>query len=688
MKPRGCTPSLSVWRRYNFPRQLGRSAAGIPFVLLVLADAPGCEGCAGFEAVSVSPTTAYDDEAGVVYIYGHGFEEGSTAVVSWVDSAGSPKAAAIENLEMLDTYTLRGTLPNLQGQLTYPIFPYKEFVWLSDSYTPGLYACTQDAGDGPQALVWEEGTTGPYCDKSGNPLAYVAPETENPRVPPGSADYSVMQYAAWYDLLASCQYSLATDTSLTEDDLARLIPDYGMGCFYPQGQLDEQGTPLTYSYCPLQTPSVEVDIVITLPDGKKSEIVNGLTLLDWSHDYYWNPRYGNRVRGRFWDYAWLDLNPEIPAMTLFDIDGDGAIDVLVPSQDEDTLSLFSGPYFDLTATGAASDSTLTLLQAAHLDEDSSYADIISLHGDDQKLTIQYDVELETVKDPDTDEESVTLQPSESATIGLTTIPLSVVVADLNLDGLPDVAVSGQDPDTGAGQVLLLLQNSAAPRSFGLSGPIAAGGSPSYQALGYLDANESIDLVTTDADNNTLNLWYNDGSGHFPNAPDRVISLGATVGDFAILRPSSPADSETTPGLTDLTGDGTVDIAVFDRALPRIIIVTEDGDAPLGRLLEVQTEAQPVALTLSFADADGLPDLIVADEDGGVSILSNEGRGDFAALSYNALDPGLTRVISQDIDADGLYDIVAVNEAYGLAYLLTNTNSIGVYFYYVLEECTL
>jgi FG-GAP-like repeat/FG-GAP repeat len=95
--------------------------------------------------------------------------------------------------------------------------------------------------------------------------------------------------------------------------------------------------------------------------------------------------------------------------------------------------------------------------------------------------------------------------------------ISVAVADLNMDGLPDIALSSLYPE-GQGDVAILLQETDNPGVFILSGTYAGIGQTSSIVIGDMNNDGLPDLVTSDA---TSAAWYENQS----SAPGTFASEG-------------------------------------------------------------------------------------------------------------------------------------------------------------------
>jgi hypothetical protein len=196
-------------------------------------------------------------------------------------------------------------------------------------------------------------------------------------------------------------------------------------------------------------------------------------------------------------------------------------------------------------------------------------------------------------------------PSESSA-GLG--PVSVIVADINGDGKPDlITANGRD-----GSISVLLGNGdgtfAAPLSF------AAGADPVAVAVGDLNGDGFPDLVVADSAGNSVQILLNDGDGTFA-APVGIADGNAPV-------------SLT---LSDLDGDGHLDIVVADQGNSKAAILMGHGDGSFETAILYGTGPAPGWIAAQDLNGDGKPDLVTANySDGSVSVFINTGHGDFVA----------------------------------------------------------
>src|SRR5262245_37541358 len=118
-------------------------------------------------------------------------------------------------------------------------------------------------------------------------------------------------------------------------------------------------------------------------------------------------------------------------------------------------------------------------------------------------------------------------------------PDDVVVADLDLDGAPDIAVANEN----AGTVTIYL--GAGGRGFIRMPDIVVGAAPVSLVAADFDGDTAPDVATANRDDNTVSIALGHGDGRFDDA---VVKTG--VGQ-------SPVDL----AVTDFNADGAQDLAV-------------------------------------------------------------------------------------------------------------------------------
>lgn len=240
-------------------------------------------------------------------------------------------------------------------------------------------------------------------------------------------------------------------------------------------------------------------------------------------------------------------------------------------------------------------------------------------------------------------------------------PESVVVADFNGDGRPDIATANQGSDN----VSVLLQNSDG--TFQTAVNYAAGNGPVSLQVGDFNNDGKLDLLVLNATDNTIGVLLGNGNGTFQ--PETVTAI-----------PGSPLPFVA---LGDFNGDSKLDVAIV-VPLPAVgtfgaAIMLGKGDGTFQSPSKTFTLGdQPVALAAVDINQDSKMDLLTvgsgsATLSGAVSALLGKGDGTFQApitTSYSISDGPIVGLVVADFNLDGNLD-VATSANYGLNVLLGN-----------------
>jgi hypothetical protein len=302
-------------------------------------------------------------------------------------------------------------------------------------------------------------------------------------------------------------------------------------------------------------------------------------------------------------------------------------------------------------------------------------------------------------------------------------PVALVTADLDGDGILDLAVVNQldhstacgGPMGGQGSISFLQGKGDGTFTQFSTQSILIAGSTELVIPGTL----SPFCLAVPASSIVAGLFNLGG----PGMPDLVVNNGAFVssgcplGDGTVtiltneflpnnLTASSPAGAtgglafgtnsfcvgKTPSGLAagDFNLDGNLDLAVANFGDGTVTILIGKGDGtfqPSPNTFAVTEGLGPVSIAVGDFNVDGNDDLIVAGQGSdNVSLLTGDGHGNFAAGTnspFTTLDAssnghGPVSVVAADFNGDGLLD-VATADTSGLGYVSTLLQGIGVTF---------
>jgi hypothetical protein len=227
-------------------------------------------------------------------------------------------------------------------------------------------------------------------------------------------------------------------------------------------------------------------------------------------------------------------------------------------------------------------------------------------------------------------------------------PLSMVVADFNGDGRPDLATANwrRQPN-----ISVLLGNGDG--TFQPQVIYAVGSDPSEIVAGDFNSDGRIDLAVADSGSNAVSVLLGNGDGTFQPAVEYAAGNrpgGLVAGDF--------------------NGDGKLDLAVADQEDVNgngfgVSVLLGNGDGTFQPAVEYAAGNIPGDLVAGDFNGDGKLDLAVADggdangNGSGVSVLLGNGDGTFQAPKFTAV-PGVgslpAPIVAGDFNGDGKLDL--------------------------------
>ncbi len=345
-----------------------------------------------------------------------------------------------------------------------------------------------------------------------------------------------------------------------------------------------------------------------------------------------------------------------------DVNGDGLIDVVIADTGDDEIEIFHqllAGLFGLTSNSTLGDaSTLSpsAVEVADLDGDGDL-DIVSSNAGSDNVTVF----LQNAFGAFPSAPSLDL-----GGVGVTDGAADVVAADLNGDGLIDIASANE---TGNDLTVFLqgVAGFATLPDFTLS---HANGPLLPHEIHAVDVNGDgyLDLVSANGAADLTVFFFDASSAAFSLTP-LVLSGGGLLMD-----PNGIA-------VGDVDGNGYPDLLVGDTTTDEVYVFHHDGgsdypDVPGLRGSSVDTP-QPEALVAADLDGDGDIDLATANAgDDTISLYEQFSPGVFsttpkASVSSSASTPGIVAIDAADLDGDGRLDLIVASSGELAIFLQTS-----------------
>jgi hypothetical protein len=293
----------------------------------------------------------------------------------------------------------------------------------------------------------------------------------------------------------------------------------------------------------------------------------------------------------------------------------------------------------------------------------------------------------------------TFQTQQQFAVG--TSPRSVAVADFNGDGSADLVTANfLVSDAISVSVLLGNGNGAfqSPQRFGV------GGSPDSLAVGELNGDGMVDVVTASQAADAVTVLLGNGDGTLL-AQRRFAVSGATsiaVGDFnsdtiadlvtnreldtiSVLLGngdgtfqaqrvfSSGGRSPQAVAVGDFNGDGSADVVTAHFTSNNVSVRLGNGNATFQSVLSFAVSTGPISVAVGDVNGDNLPDIVTAnDGSNNISVLLGNGNGAFQTQRVLTVGSDPIFVAVADLNGDGTADVVTANSlANNVSVLLSN-----------------
>ncbi|MDT7042140.1 FG-GAP-like repeat-containing protein [Candidatus Nitronereus thalassa] len=249
-------------------------------------------------------------------------------------------------------------------------------------------------------------------------------------------------------------------------------------------------------------------------------------------------------------------------------------------------------------------------------------------------------------------QNLVLTPVLPADVGKN--PEALTVGDFNTDGWQDIATV----NSGSDDVTMLFGNGNGTFRSGIS--FGVGRSPMFLTSGEFNQDGKLDLIVAETGSDGILVLFGKGNGFF---------------EPPVFYPSGKGPTFVSVG--DVDGDGDADVVAtnsgrFGNYPPySLSVMLNDGQGRLSAAKQYEVQDQhglfPTGVSIADLDGDGLPELTVTwsqpswrTPNGMVSVLKNQGQGDFVRSQDIEVGFTLSAVTQVDLDADGHLDLIAAS----------------------------
>lgn len=320
----------------------------------------------------------------------------------------------------------------------------------------------------------------------------------------------------------------------------------------------------------------------------------------------------------------LQLPAGVTALASADLNGDGKADVAAVSVSSNKLYVSLGN----------GDGTLAPARAYDTDRGPSAVVIADVTGDGKAdlLVSNYDAATVSLLPGNGDG---TFNPQRIANVAAGANAL--VAQDMNGDGKLDVVTANYD----ANSVSVLINNGTGGFNTAKNYSTGAGSGPAALAAFDWSGDGRIDVVTANADNNTVS--YLQGS---------AVTAGALNAAKAVATGKGP----NTIAARDWNGDGKLDFVTGNGDSGDVTLITGKGDGTFNAMIVLTQTGYVSDIVAADVSGDGRPDLVLAGgSPGRVGVVYSFAGGVFSPSSRSIYASG--PIATPDLNGDGKLDLV-------------------------------
>lgn len=231
---------------------------------------------------------------------------------------------------------------------------------------------------------------------------------------------------------------------------------------------------------------------------------------------------------------------------------------------------------------------------------------------------------------------------DQVTFGTNASPHSVVAADVNGDGRPDLLVADRDNNYAA----VLIGNGDG--TFQPPATLATGAGPRTVVVADVNGDGRPDLLVPNFDDSNVSVLLGNGDGSFQDQTTFATDSGPF--DVAVM---------------DVNGDRLPDLVVANIFSNDVSVLLGNGDGTFQGQSTFATGVNPKSVETADINGDGQPDLLVANyRDDTVSVLQGNGDGTFQDQVTFATGSSPISVVAADVNGDGRLDMVVADSGSG------------------------